>query len=77
MGRAAGEQVLVTGIFAYGDQSIFIELTRWPSTPWGADPVRARFRLQTQSGAEEPEEQDEEIGRLLALVIGRSAYPAP
>ena len=74
---AAGEQVLVTGVFGYGDRSIFIELTRWPSNPWGEDPVRARFRLLAESGPEEPGEQEEQIRKLIALVIGRSSYPTP
>lgn len=72
-----GELVQVTGVFAYGDRSIFLELTRWPFHPWGGDPVRARIRFQTESAPEEPGEQDEQISRLIARVLGRAQLADP
>lgn len=65
----AGERVQVTGIFDYGDRSVFVELTRWPVRPWNEDSVRTRIRLKAGAGPEKPEKQDEEIRLLLALLL--------
>lgn len=73
----AGERVQVTGVFDYGDRSIFIELTRWPSPPWDEEAVRTRIRLKADSGPEKADRQDQEIRRLLAQVIEESPLPTP
>jgi hypothetical protein len=65
-----GEEVMVTGLFNYGDRSLFLELTRWPSPPWEGPPVRMRIRIQADAGPEEQEEQGDEVRRLIAMVLG-------
>ncbi|HXI01680.1 MAG TPA: hypothetical protein VNI57_00750, partial [Candidatus Saccharimonadales bacterium] len=65
----AGTQVEVTGIFDYGDRSIFLELTEYPTMAWNGPPVRMRIRIKAESGPAEPGDQDEEIERLIALVL--------
>ncbi len=74
---AVGEKVQVTGVFDYGDRSVFIELTRWPSPPWNEEAVRTRTRMKAESGPEKPEKQDEEIRKLLALVLEETPIPSP
>lgn len=66
----AGEQVMVTGVYDYGDRSLFLELTRWPVQPWDDTPIRVRVRVKAEAGPEEPEEQDEQIRLLVALFLG-------
>ncbi len=74
---ALGEGVQVTGVFDYGDRSVFIELTRWPSPPWNEEAVRMRIRMKAESGPDKPEKQDEEIRKLLALVLEETPIPSP
>lgn len=71
---AAGDLVEVTGVFGYGDRSVFLELSRpWDREVFGVRP-RVRLRIQAEDGPEEPELQEEQIRGLIARMM-RPIFP--
>jgi hypothetical protein len=66
---AAGDLVEVTGVYGYGDRSIFLELSRpWDREVFGVRP-RVRVRIEAEDGPEEPELQEEQIRGLIARMM--------
>jgi len=64
-----GEQVEVTGIFPYGDRSLFLELARPAGPEMLGFRLRLRVRVSAAAGLDEPEIQIEELRGLIAKFL--------
>lgn len=64
-----GELVEVTGVFPYGDRSLFLELARPAGPEMLGFRLRVRVRVSAAEGPEEPEKQVEELRALIAKFL--------
>jgi len=75
-----GEQVEVTGVFPYGDRSLFLELARPAGPEMLGFRVRVRVRISAADGPDEPEKQIEQLRALIAkflVPIDPLVWPPP
>jgi len=64
-----GELAEVTGLFPYGDRSLFIELARPAGPEMLGFRERVRIRITVEAGPEEPGLQEEQLRGLIAQIL--------
>jgi hypothetical protein len=73
----AGDEVEVTGVFDYGEASVFLEISR--KEKWTGGPARPRVRVRFTATAppEDPEKQAAQLAALIRMALREIPAASP